>query len=255
MLPYIEQPSLSLGPVTIHAFGVLVAAGIWVALEVFRRRASRAGLDLKVGGRLTTWVLIWGLAGAHLFDRLLYNPDQTLADPLSLFAFWDGISSYGGLIGGAIGAVTYLLRHPQGPRTWQYVDAIAYALPFAFVLGRLGCFLAYDHVGAPTDLFWGQTYVDGVVRHNMGLEEALYWALLCGVVIAVGRERRRPGTIVGLVALLYAPGRFFLDFLRISDERHAGLLVSQYASVAVAAIGAYILWRIARMPVTEPASV
>lgn len=244
MIPYIEQPSLDLGLVSIHAFGVLLAAALLVGLEIFRRRLAHLGLDSDVGSRLTGWILVGGLLGAHLVDRLFYNFGETVADPLSLLILWEGISSYGGLIGGAVGAWLFLRRHPQGENSWRYLDAVAYALPFAFILGRLGCFLAFDHVGAPTTFFLGQEYLDGVVRHNMGLEEALYWVAISAVMVVLGRTARRPGFFVGWLAVLYAPGRFLLDFLRVSDERHAGLIVSQYASILVFAIGLWVLWRV-----------
>lgn len=253
VIPYIEQPRLDLGPISIYSFGALVAAALLLGLEIFRRRTARAGLDPAIGSRLIRWTLVGGLAGAHLVDRLFYGFGETLANPLLLLMPWHGISSYGGLLGGTVGAWLFVRRHPQGPDTWRYLDAIAYALPFGFILGRLGCFLAFDHVGAPTTFFLGQEYLDGVVRHNLGLEEALAWIAIAAVVAVVGRTVRRPGVLVGLVAVLYAPTRFLLDFLRISDERHAGLLVSQYASLALFAAGVWVLVRIARSTRTVPA--
>jgi phosphatidylglycerol---prolipoprotein diacylglyceryl transferase len=244
VIPYIQQPVLHLGPLSIHAFGVLVVAGVLVGLAIFRRRAARAGLDLDLGSRLAAWVLVGGLLGALVVDRLLYGPGETLADPLSLLAGWGGISSYGGILGGVAGAWLFFWRNPQGPDTWRHLDAAAYAFPVGLLLGRIGCFLAFDHVGAPTDFFLGQTYLDGVVRHNMGLEEALYLIVVSAAMIAVGRTPRRPGFLVGFLAVAYAPGRFLLDFLRVSDERHGGLIVSQYASIALMAAGLWILWRV-----------
>ncbi len=246
MIPYIQQPTLELGPISIQPFGVLLVAAAMIGADIFRRRSVGAGLDLDVGSRLVVWVLIAGFLGAHLVERLLYNPGETLANPLSLLMPWKGISSYGGLFGGTVGALLFLRRHPQGEKNWRYLDAIAYALPFGFIFGRLGCFLAFDHVGAPTDFFLGQAYEDGVVRHNMGLEEALYWIGIAVAMAAFGRTARQPGFFVGLLAVLYAPGRFLLDFLRVSDERYAGLIISQYASVVLFAIGLWVLWRVIR---------
>lgn len=255
MLPYFEQPSLDLGPLTVHAFGALFALGVIVGIEVFDRRARKAGLDGDVARGLGLWLLVGGLVGAHLVDRLLYNFDETLADPLSLFLPWMGLSSFGGLFGGLLAAALFFRRHPQGrERTWRYLDALAYAVPFGWFLGRVGCFLAFDHVGTPTTFFLGQEYADGVVRHNLGFEEALYWLPIAAIMVFVGRRERSPGTLVGLLAVLYAPGRFLLDFLRVSDERHAGLLVSQYAAIALLLFGVWALWQARRAPPSTAAS-
>jgi phosphatidylglycerol:prolipoprotein diacylglycerol transferase len=71
---YFVQPSLSLGPISIHAFGVLVAVGILVGMRLIRRRAAVWGMDPFVAERLTIWILLGGFAGAHLIDRLVYYP-------------------------------------------------------------------------------------------------------------------------------------------------------------------------------------
>ncbi len=64
MIPYFEQPSFSLGPITIHAFGVLVAVGILVGMHLIRRRAGVWGVDPVTAERLTIWILLGGFAGA-----------------------------------------------------------------------------------------------------------------------------------------------------------------------------------------------
>lgn len=178
MIPYFEQPSVSLGPITIYAFGVLLALAIAVGLWIFHWHVRRARLDGELASRLATWTLAGGLVGAHLFDRLLYHPAETLARPQSLLFLWEGLSSYGGLFGGLVALGLFFRRTPQGTNTYRYLDAVASAVPYAWFLGRVGCSLAYDHPGTPTSSFLGEAYVDGIVRHNLGLEEALYWLAL-----------------------------------------------------------------------------
>src|SRR5579863_2035671 len=104
MIPYFTQPQIGLGPFTIHAFGVLVACALFFGMGIVRRRAEAYGLADHAVGRFLGWVLIGGFAGAHLFDRLVYFPAETIADPPSLLRFWQGLSSFGGFLGGTIGA-------------------------------------------------------------------------------------------------------------------------------------------------------
>lgn len=242
MIPYIQQPTLDLGPFTIHAFGVLVATGILVGYQVFKRRIERTGLDVGAATQLIGWVLVGGFIGAHLVERIFYSFDETLAAPWTLLMVWMGISSYGGFLGAMVGGWLFLRRHPQGADTWRYLDGIAYAFPFGWLFGRAGCFLAFDHVGAPTDFFLGELYRDGVVRHNLGLEEALFTLPLIVLMVILGRKPRPAGSLVGALAVAYAPGRFLLDFLRVDDDRHLGLLVSQYASIVLFLFGLWMLW-------------
>jgi phosphatidylglycerol---prolipoprotein diacylglyceryl transferase len=244
VLPYIEQPHLSIfGLFTIHAFGVLVAVAMLVGMRMVRRRAAADGLDPMLADRLVTWILIGGFIGAHLVDRLVYYPGQTLEDPWSLLKFWQGLSSFGGFGGAIVGAVLFF-RREAGAERWRYLDAVAYGFPFGWIFGRTGCFLAFDHPGSPTHFFLGEVYRDNVVRHNLGLEEALYTILIAALFYLLGRQpRRAPGFYVGLLPIVYAPVRFLFDFMRKDDVRYLGLTPGQWGAIAVIAVGILILVR------------
>jgi phosphatidylglycerol:prolipoprotein diacylglycerol transferase len=250
MIPYFTQPQLQLGPIAIHAFGVLVACAVLVGTTIVRRRAEQQGLPEREVGRFLSWVLLGGFAGAHLVDRLVYFPGETLADPLSLLRFWESLSSFGGFIGGTAGALLFFRRHAALGSTWRYVDSIAYAFPFGWTLGRAGCFVAFDHPGRATTFLLGQVYKDGIVRHNLGLDEAIYTAGIAVLFHALGRRRRVPGFFLGLFMMLYAPFRFAADFLRIVDVRYGGLTPGQYGCIVLALAGAAIL--VARRRATAP---
>ena len=188
---------------------MLLAVAIGVGHRLFRKRLLLAGLDPLVGDRLLFWVLVPGFAGAHLVDRLVYFPRQTLDDPLTLLMFWRGISSFGGFLGAVTGAIVFVTATGAlRGRTWAYLDAVAYAFPFGWIFGRTGCFLAFDHPGAPTTFFLGQDDGQGQVIHNLGLEEALYTVLVAGLFALLGRRPRFPGFFVALLPVVYAPFRF-----------------------------------------------
>ena len=240
MIPYFTQPSLPLGPISIHAFGVLVALGILGGMRLIRQRASALGMDAVLAERLTMWILLGGFASAHLFDRLVYYPADALAHPLSLLRFWDGLSSFGGFLGAMVAAAIFVHRAHLGVQKWPYLDLIAYALPAGWFFGRTGCFLAYDHPGIETTFFLGQRYSDGVVRHNLGLYEALYTLPMALLFLWLGRRGRlrSPGFFAGVMAVIYAPVRFLLDFLRIEDVRYFHFTPGQYSAVAFLLLGA-----------------
>jgi phosphatidylglycerol:prolipoprotein diacylglycerol transferase len=241
MIPYFDQPHLTVGPLTIHGFGALVAAAVLVGLHVVKRRAHSQGLDPVLAQRLTSWVLVGGFLGAHLVDRLIYFPRDTLDDPVSLLRLWEGLSSFGGFAGAITGVLLFSRRHPLRGQGWQYLDTVAYAFPFGWVLGRTGCFIAFDHPGSPTRFALGEVYRDGIVRHNLGLEEALYTILIVIVFVWLGRRHRPPSFFVGLLAVCYVPFRFSLDFMRKVDVRYFGLTPAQYGCVAAGVLGVWLL--------------
>ena len=84
-------------------------------------------------------------------------------------------------------------------------------------------------------------YTDGVIRHNLGLEEALYTAGIALLFQLLGRKPRFPGFYLGLFLVLYAPFRFGVDFLRLVDVRYGGLTPGQYGCIALLVLAVVIL--------------
>lgn len=260
MLPYFEQPAWHLGPLTIHAFGLTVATALWVALIMTERRFTELHLDAAIGRRLSAWMLVGGLLGAHVFSVLLYFPDQLRADPWLLVRPWEDISSLGGMLGGILGACLFFaLRRSEldMAKRLAYLDAIAFVFPFGLAIGRVGCSLAHDHPGVVTPFplaislhsASAQAYIRSVYDaagfplpagfgsmgfHDLGLYECLYLFLVVVPAFVVwNRRRRAPGFYLVGFSALYFPVRFALDLLRVSDARYLRLTPAQWASALV----------------------
>ena len=244
MLPYIEIPPLRLAEwFVLQPFGVLVAAGCIAGWLIARREARLRGLETEVVEGVALWALLVGFPMASVFDVIFYYPELLRTDPLALLQFWRYMSSYGGFLGGTIGAVGYLLlrRKPILP----YTDCLIVGLAVGWFFGRLGCSIVHDHPGVHTDFFLGVRFPDGA-RHDLGLYEWLYTVAMLAVLFSIPRWRLRPGATLALVCLMYAPVRFGLDFLRAADRLYWGLTPGQYASVAVFGVSLLILWSLMR---------
>jgi phosphatidylglycerol---prolipoprotein diacylglyceryl transferase len=270
MLPYFEQPVWHLGPLSIHAFGVATAAALWLGLSLTPRRFEQLGLDAGVGHRLTRWMLVGGIAGAHLFSVLLYFPSRLLTDPWLLLRVWEDISSFGGMLGGLAGALLFFrTRATDEERASRlaYLDAIAFVFPLALAMGRLGCTLAHDHPGRVTsfplafslDSDRAFAYIAGVYEsagldlptaartmgfHDLGLYELLFLALVILPLFTYWSRVRKPtGFYLVAFAALYLPVRFGLDTLRVADTRYIGLTPAQWVSALVAAVLPFVVVR------------
>lgn len=263
MLPYFDQPVWRVGPLSIYAFGVVAAIAAWLGLRLAQDRFDRLGLDSQLGQRLGGWMLLGGIIGAHVFSVLLYFPDQLRSDPLLILRLWKDISSFGGLLGGLIGAQLFLhlrARDTDSRTRLAYLDAIAFVFPVSLAVGRFGCALAHDHPGTLTTFPLATSlkteaalsYLSGVYRaaglvlppnaramgfHDLGLYEFLF--LVLGVIPAFFHWDRRPrpvGFFLVAFAWLYLPVRFGLDMLRVGDERYAGLTPAQWVSALTMAV-------------------
>jgi phosphatidylglycerol:prolipoprotein diacylglycerol transferase len=263
LIPYFAQPSVSFGPLTIHAFGVIVAIAVFAGLMIGGRRFRRLGLDRALGERLAWWAVVGGFLGAHLFSVLLYFPHEVADNPLVLFKLWENLSSFGSIIGGMIGIwIFFRVRAPNIGTATQlaYVDVAAFVFPISLMIGRIACSLAHDHPGTVTDFplavslksaqageYINHVYADAgrlaelppaqalahLGFHDLGWYEFLYLAaVVVPATLLLGRRARAPGFFLGAFILLYMPVRFFLDFLRVADVRYAGLTPAQWAALA-----------------------
>lgn len=256
MIPYIPQPVISLGPVTLHWFGAMAALALVAGWKLIQRRARWYGLDHQVLTEAFSWVLGCGFVMGHILQILWYRPGVLKHDPWALIRIWESLSSFGGFVGIAVGCSIYFLRSRE--RFPPYGDALAYGIAGGWVIARLGCTLAHDHPGRPTDFFLAVDYpagvLGGVARHNLGLYEAIVSLGIFLVLVYLGRRERKEGFIMGVLFVLYSVIRFFLDFLRATDlsyadPRYAGLTPAQWGCFVLLALGIYFLVR-ARRPDT-----
>ncbi|MCA9676200.1 MAG: prolipoprotein diacylglyceryl transferase [Kofleriaceae bacterium] len=284
-LPFFEMGHIDLFGLKLQYFGMLVATGVLVGAHLMRKLSERFGVDDDDLRGITAWIVVAGFIGAHVFDVLAYQSDKLSKEPLLLFKLWQGISSYGGFIGGVTGWGIYIWWKRLTPGLWGDLTMVGF-MP-GFTIGRIGCTVVSDHMGRQTDFFLGMDYpyaelverghcrisavahgvplcpeypnvhVGDVVRiHNLGLYELLYLIPVCALLIYIGfRKKPHPaGLIAALSGLLYAPVRFFLEYLRLNetDPRYVGLTFAQWASIAAFSIAAYYTVHLLRHGTPSP---
>jgi phosphatidylglycerol:prolipoprotein diacylglycerol transferase len=278
-LPFLQPPDpIQIGPLPIQYFGIIVAAGVLIGAALLRRYGEWHGVSDEHIRGLTTWIMVAGFIGAHEFDVLAYNWEKVSESfeiwppskwPL-VIRFWDGISSYGGFIGGAVGFAIYVWWKRLPVRLFADI-AIVGLLP-AFTIGRIGCTVVSDHIGAAVDpskwyAFIAMDYprklnMAHLAEHypgtsemirawNLGLIEFLYLVPVTLLILWLAfRPEKRPnaGVLAAVAGLLYAPVRFFLDYLRPeeTDPRHLGLTFAQWASFLAFGVAAYVMVRFMR---------
>ncbi|MBI2482643.1 prolipoprotein diacylglyceryl transferase [Candidatus Uhrbacteria bacterium] len=224
-----------LGPVPVHVWGVFVAAGMMVALAIAVRRAPRVGIPAERVLDISIGILIAGFVGARLGHVTFYEPSYYLAAPIEILKIWNGgLSSFGAfLIATIVGA---LLVRRSGISLRRFSDLIFRALPFGFIIGRLGCHITRMHPG-PIGSGWGYfPFPDGFTRLDLGLLEAVLWAVIAIPALFVDRADAHPGRVTAVVIGMYALGRFGLDFLRAMDTRYFGLTPAQYGCMVLLVI-------------------
>ena len=243
-LPAFEVFGRTIGPLTLHTYGVLLAlaflAGLWVA----NRQAKRAGLDATRITDMAVYVLIGGLVGAKLLLLIVEWPFYS-RNPGELFSLvQSGGVFYGGLIGALPVAWWYARKHGLPP--WPTADVLAPGVVLGQAVGRMGCFAAGCCYGRPTSVPWAVTFRDiyttrtvgtplDVPLHPTQLYEAGATLLIFGVLLWLARRKQFHGQVALAYMFLYAVARFVIEFYRGDAARGTvlggWLSTSQFISI------------------------
>lgn len=246
-IPYFEPKSFSLGPFTLSIFGLFAAAGVYLAARLLAREAERRKLDSRPLLDVALWAVLAGVVVGHLVHVLFYHPEE-LSSPARIFQFWEGLSSFGGLIGGVLATVLFfrIRKIPIQP----YADSYAIAVPAGWAVARIGCFMVHDHPGIHTTFPLAVAFPDGP-RHDLGLYDAILLFAIAGLVYFLANRKLLQGKLLGVVAGIYGVFRFYFDTLRgragdvaYPDGRFIGdrFTPAQFLCVALIAFAIWRLW-------------
>lgn len=265
--PAIDPVAFAIGPVAIRWYALAYIAGLVGGWFYARRLAGAASLWGRVPrpsaadiDDMLVYVAFGVVLGGRLGYVLFYNPGQYLADPLSIFAVWQGgMAFHGGLAGAAVGMV--LLARARGIPVLSLFDVAATVVPIGLFFGRIANFVNGELWGRPApDLPFAVVFPHAgpVARHPSQLYEAFAEGLLLFVLLAIVVRTagfRRPGLATGVFAAGYAIARSVCEFFREPDAQlgflfgtnvsalGGGITMGMLLSLPLLAAG---LWLIAR---------
>ena len=236
----------SIGPVTIHGYGLMIGLGVMAALLLAYFRAPRKNLSQDAVLDLVICALIFGFIGSKLLYVLVSLP-QFLAAPLSVLGS-EGFVIYGGILGGLCAMLVYCRRKKL--LFLDYFDLLVPSVALAQGFGRVGCFLAGCCYGRETSGALGVIFPAGSMAPAgvrllpTQLISSAGDLLFAAILLLYARKSKRRGDVGALYLLLYGVGRFLVEFLR-NDYRGElfGLSTSQFISIfIVLGGGALLLW-------------
>ena len=140
VLGYIPSPSsgtFSLGPLTLHMYGVTLLIGIAACVWLTGRRWVSWGGDWDLVFRVALWGVIFGVVGARAYhDLTSWSQDPAIHQHWWGFAaVWDGGLGIWGAIPAGV-AVGALVVHRSGNSVRLMMDAVAPGLLLAQGIGR-----------------------------------------------------------------------------------------------------------------------
>ena len=230
----------SIGPVTVHGYGLMIAVGVILAVILAVLRSPKRGLDENMIYGIGIVALLSGFFGAKLLYCLI-NFKSFLDNPWE-FLSGSGFVVYGGIVGGVVAAMLYC--RVKRVSFLKYVDLLAPSVALAQGFGRIGGFLAGCCYGRETDAWYGVTFPDGSLAPGgvqliptQLISSAGDFAIAL-LLLLYARKTRPDGKTGALYLVLYSVGRFLIEFLR-NDNRGsiAFLSTSQFIALFILVLG------------------
>ncbi len=239
--------TLSLGPVSIHYYGLIIAIGLVLAVIYGCKRSGEFGLkeDDILDGVL--WVTPFAIVCARVY-YVVFSWDAYADNPISALYIWEGgIAIYGGVLGAILGIVVFC--RVKKLKLAAVLDVVLLGFLIGQAVGRWGNFFNREAFGAATDSFFRMglfNQVTGVWEyyHPTFLYESVW--NLAGLILLhfLSKRRQYDGQIALGYAAWYGLGRAVIEGLRVDSLYWGPFRVSQVlAALSCIAAVAVLVWQ------------
>jgi phosphatidylglycerol:prolipoprotein diacylglycerol transferase len=252
----------------IYFYGILIMAGVIAAAFLGQAEAKRRGIDPDYIWDALFWLVLAGIVGARLWHVFTPPPSMVeqgittkwyLTHPLDMLNIRNGgLGIPGAIIGGAL--AMWLYCRNKKISFLSLTDTVIPGVALAQAIGRWGNFFNQELYGKPTSLPW-KIYIDPAHRvpgyqnndyfHPLFLYESLWNLLNMAILLWMGRRFEKwlkPGDLFYIYMIMYAIGRFSLDFLRLDASQVGGINFNQTFMVFVALAAGVLLFLNHRPP-------
>ena len=237
----------SLGPLTIHLYGLVIAVGLLLAALYANRRSKEFGLkeDTILDGVL--WVTPFAIVCARLY-YVIFSWEAYAVNPIKILYIWEGgLAIYGGVLG-AIAGIAIFCR-VRKVKMLAVLDVVLLGFLIGQSIGRWGNFFNREAFGAATDSFlrmglFNTRTGQWEYYHPTFLYESVWNLIGLLLLHRFSKRRRYDGQVALGYAAWYGLGRAMIEGLRVDSLYWGPVRVSQLlAALSCAAAVSVLLWQ------------
>lgn len=224
---------LTLGPLTVSSYPVMICLGACLAIWLTLREVDRRRLDRSQYITICLIGFSSGIVGARIMNCIVFYDLYQGKPWWKMLALWEGgLAMYGGVLLALPLCYAYI-RH-EGLSFWEVMDTLTPPWIMLLVVGRLGCFLNGCCYGKPTTAPWGLFFKDSArssgyyaTTHPTQLYSSLAALVIFMIMWRIRLKPRFTGQVSLLFFILYPIARFVIEFYRADPRglwRFSGLV-------------------------------
>jgi phosphatidylglycerol:prolipoprotein diacylglycerol transferase len=261
LLGAIDPIAISLGPIEVRWYGVIIAFGIVLAFLV----AQSEMVKRKFHPDFLTDLLIWAVPLAILGARLYYvfsKWDYYSQNPGQILQVWEGgLAIHGALIVSFITA--YVFTRKRKESFLKLADITAPSILIGQTIGRWGNFMNQEAHGGQVsrsflenmflpDWIINQMRIDGIYYHPTFLYESLWNFTGVVILILLRRVNLIRGEMFLFYIIWYSFGRYFIEGMRTDSLYLIGEIRTAQVVSIIAIVIALIIIVYRRVTIKEP---
>lgn len=249
-------------PITLHTYGLMIALGFLIGMQLGLREARRIDLSEKRDFDqfimdLTFWILIVAMVGSRILFIIVEWEKDYARDPLKIFRIWEGgLVFYGGFLASVLFSAYYSRR--KGRDFFMVSDTLIPSVALGHFFGRLGCFAAGCCWGGQVDpsfafavrfppgsLAYTSMRAAGLIDqdaphtiaiHPVQLYESSGELILFFILLFARTRKRFHGQVLLTYLFLYPLLRSSLEMIRGDKARGVDVLLGMSTSQLISAI-------------------
>ncbi len=249
-----DKIAIDFGFIAISWYAVFIVTGMLICFLIALQEIKKHDkIDLEIFYDYIFYMLLFGIIGARLW-YVVFELSLYIANPLSIFAIWNGgLAIHGGILGGSLVSLYYYKK--KNINILMYLDVLVPGFLIGQALGRYGNFVNQEAHGPATTLEFLQDtlhlpqfiingmYIDGIYYQPTFLYESIWNTIGFLIVILVLRRMWRYdyGKLTSFYFIWYGFFRFFLEFLRTDALMFGPIPVAQVGSIAMIIFGTWLL--------------
>jgi phosphatidylglycerol---prolipoprotein diacylglyceryl transferase len=238
----------------IRWYGLLFAMGFFFAYAMLYHVFKKEKIEIRILDMLAVYVFLATVIGARLGHVFFYEWNNYKDHPIEILYIWEGgLASHGAGIAIIIALIIFFRVYKVN--MWWLFDRAAMVIPITAAFVRFGNLMNSEIYGIQTSMPWGFIFGRGkeisangtmltkVPCHPTQLYEAFSYLIITAILYLIWRKNKgnvRKGLLVGIFLTLMFTARFFIEFLKIPQEKFENtsfLDMGQWLSIPFVCLG------------------